>query len=113
MKTPIRIDLPLIPQSENTVAFIIDIETGEVVDEAYNYETAINYIGDLTHIAIAVQDEVHWCRTWPLEARETCSYCETYGPVIRTREALQAAFDHERAVQADCFGLPLIEVVAA
>lgn len=93
-------NLPLVPECETSIAYILDVTTGELVDEAGNFETAINYIQDTGHIAVAIKDEVHWCLGNP-----ECYYCETYGPVIRTQAALQAAFDHERRLQEDCFGL--------
>jgi hypothetical protein len=97
--------LPLVPESEHSIAYIIDVTTGALVDEAGNFETAINYIQDGQHIACAIQAETHWCLGDP-----ECSYCSTYGSIIRTQEALQASFDHERRLQEDCFGL---QVVAA
>ncbi len=97
-------DIPLV-HDEGTIAYIIDVATGQIVDSTSTIDTAINYIQDLGHIAVAVADEIHWCGGNP-----ECGYCETYGPVVRTQEALQAAFDYERAIQEDCFGLHAVRV---
>ena len=94
--------LPLVP-SEGTIAYIIDVATGELYDEAGNFETAISYIQTTEYIAVACADEVHWCG-----GSTECAYCETYGPVVRTQEALQASFDHERRLQEDCFNLAAV-----
>lgn len=83
-------NLPLV-HDEDTFAYIIEIETGHVVDEAGNFETAENYIQDLGHVAIAVKD---WL--W----RD--------GTVRATQAQVQAAFDRERALAEDCFGLPVV-----
>lgn len=96
--------LPLVP-SEGTIAYIIDVATGELYDEAGNFETAISYIQTTEYIAIACADELHWCRTGGTPGESHCHYCESYGPVVRTQEALQASFDHERRLQEDCFNL--------
>ena len=90
--------LPLVP-SEGTIAYIIDVATGELYVEAGNFETAISYIQTTEYIAIACADEVHVCR------QDDCLYCETYGPIVRTQADLQASFDHERRLQEDCFNL--------
>lgn len=100
--------IPLVPADEHSIAYMIDVETGEVYDEAGNFETAITMINSSEYIGVAIQDEVHWCRTWPLESRETCGYCETYGPIIRTKAQLQEAFDHERRLVEDCFNLQAV-----
>lgn len=98
-------NLPLVPESEHSIAYILDVTTGELVDEAGNFETAINYVQDGQHIAVAIKDELHWCITGGTPNEDGCAYCESYGPVIRTQAALQASFDHERRLQEDCFGL--------
>lgn len=90
--------LPLVP-SEGTIAYIIDVATGELYDEAGNFETAISYIQTTEYVAIACADEVHTCH------QDDCRYCETYGPIVRTQADLQASFDHERRLQEDCFNL--------
>ena len=63
---------------------------------------AISYIQTTEYIAIACADEVHVCR------QDDCLYCETYGPIVRTQATLQAAFDAERRLQEDCFGLTVV-----
>jgi hypothetical protein len=82
--------IPLV-HDEDTFAYIIDVESGEVVDEAYNFDTAINYIQDLGHVAVAVKD---WF--W------------FDGTVRATQAEVQAAFDHERRLQEDCFSLQAV-----
>lgn len=92
-------NLPLIPE-EGVLAYIIDIHTGELFDQASNWETAVSYIQGLNYIAIACADEIHWCGGNP-----DCYYCETYGPLVRTQAQLQDMFDYERRIQEDCFNL--------
>jgi hypothetical protein len=97
-------DIPLV-HDEGTIAYIIEIATGAIVDSTSTIDTALNYIQDLGHVAVAVADEIHWCG-----GKSDCYYCETYGPVVRTQEELQRAFDHEREIQEDCFGLQTVRV---
>jgi hypothetical protein len=80
-------NLPLV-HNEGVFAYIIETETGEVVDEAYNFDSAINYIQDLHHIAIAIGD---W--NW------------MDGTLRATQAEVQEAFNNERRLQEDCFGL--------
>lgn len=78
-------NLPLVPANANTVAYIVDVETGDLYDEAFNFETAMTYIAARGYIAIACAPDAH-----------------------RTVEAMQAAFDQERRYQEDCFGLDAV-----
>lgn len=89
-------NLPLIPDA-STVAYIIDIATGELWDEAGNYESAINYVQTGDYLAVACADERHWC------SQEDCLYCATYGPIVHSQADMQAGFDRERALYEDCF----------
>ena len=82
------VQIPLV-HDEGTFAYIIDVATGEVFDEAGNYETAENYIQSLDYIAVAVTD---WL--W------------SDGTIRATRAEVQEAFDRERRLQEDCFSLP-------
>jgi len=97
-------DIPLV-HDEGTIAYIIEIATGAIVDSTSTIDTAINYIQDLEHVAVAVADEEHWCND-----QHHCLYCAMYGHVVRTQAQLQAAFDHERTIQEDCFGLRPVKV---
>ena len=83
-------NIPLVHDDE-TFAYIIEIETGHVVDTAWNFDSAITYIQDLGHVAIAVRD---W--NW------------MDGTVRATQAEVQEAFDHERRLQEDCFGLAAV-----
>lgn len=83
-------NLPLV-HDEGVFAYIIEIETGHVVDEAYNFDSAINYIQDHRHVAVAITD---W--NW------------MDGTTRATQAEVQEAFDHERKLQEDCFSLPAV-----
>lgn len=90
----IIIELPLI-SDEDVVAEIYNIETGAHVDSAYNLESALTYVQDCEHIAVAVADEL-WAS----------------GEVRYTLTQAQDAYNNERRLQEDCFGLENLEYAA-
>lgn len=83
------IELPLI-SDEGVVAEVYDIETGEHVDSTYNFESAITYIQDGQHIAVAVADENDRL----------------------TIERMNDLFIHERRLFEDCFTKRRLEFAA-
>jgi len=84
--------LPLVPEHDDEFAHIVNIATGEHVDTAYNFDTAINYIQDGEHVAVALRD---W--TWLHD-----------GTLRATQAEVQAAFDRERRLFEDCFGVQAV-----
>jgi len=83
---------PVFPDPED-FAYILDADTGEYVDTVYNFDSAISYIQDLEHVAIAARD---WL--W-------------YDGTLRaTKAELQEAFNDERRLQEDCFGLEPLDL---
>ncbi len=84
-------NLPLVPEHEDAFAYIVDIETGEHVDTAYNFDTAINFIQNGPFVAVAIKD---WL--W----RD--------GGLRAPLNEVQDAFDHERRLMEDCFGLEAV-----
>ena len=83
------IELPLV-SDEGVVAEVFDIETGQHVDSTYNFESALTYIQDGQHIAVAVADE------------------NEFYTVSRMTER----FTYERELIEDCFNLRRIEFAA-
>ena len=81
-------NLPIFPEDDDAFAYIIDNETGEFHDTAYNFESAINYIQSGEYTAVAIRD---WL--WGHD-----------GSIRATTTEVQAAFDRERSLYLDCFG---------
>lgn len=88
-KTATIIELPLI-SDEGVVAEVYDIETGEHVDSTFNFESAITYIQDGQHIAVAVADENERL----------------------TVERMNDLFIHERRLFEDCWSKRRVEFAA-
>lgn len=87
-------NLPIVPESPDEFAYIVDPETGYHYDTAYNMETASNYIIDWGYIAVAVQDQP----TYPE------LYANGENDEILTKTELQEAFDRLRDIYLDCWG---------
>lgn len=82
------IELPLV-SDEGVVAEIFDIETGEHYDSAFNYESALTYIQDGQHIAVAIM---------PSD--------------LLTVEQMNSLFVAERRLFEDCYADRRVEFVA-
>lgn len=91
-KPAVVIELPLY-YDEDTTAIIFDRETGLWYDDAWNLESALNYVHDPSVVVIGVGPD-------------------SWRPDITTAQ-VEEAIEHEYRLVNDCFGWPIPEVVAA
>lgn len=84
---------PMLPIALNpeTVALVYSVETGEIIDECFNWETSQNFAADADQYVVAVADDVF-------------TNYEGEKIVSMTKEDIQEMCDRERELFIDCFG---------
>lgn len=102
------IELPLI-SADGVVAEIFDIATGAHVDSTYNFETALTYVQDGAHVAIAVADDV---MPGFSDAGDAWGNLDAEPYVRMTKERAQAMYNNSRLAVEDCYGLAHFEFAA-